>query len=413
MLINFKPSRALKSSEHRPSVQVITPAAQELKGEDIIPGRLTRAQWTDMLLQEDADEAVGEILDELLSKVMKGCLDVYTERQLPAFSASWAKSYLTQIVEHQILCLDEGEGPEGSKTEDSEPMPAIPDAWAQGCVPVLIRQPHLASQQVFFSVSSECLQFKLQREARVSQQCNVKVQTNSSLKQTETETSPRRPVSDKHCEVLSPRSPPKNEQKKKQHDSLLPKYVPGKLLPPLPCSTEKMEVRVENKNLEHSVYNHVTGLLHQRKNFQAIPKFDPSCLPRYSSVPQFGILDNNHTKLSSKKPSGLPKVEPKYNKQQTKQTVTLLEPLNNSKDQWTKFHRKEPLRLDTVVLAKSVSLLDPKEVEMKPARFNLSQSTNLRLIQSDVSVPVFSVDQVAAGPPPQVTPLLQPKNCDS
>ncbi|XP_042077155.1 uncharacterized protein C2orf81 homolog isoform X2 [Haplochromis burtoni] len=123
----------------RSSVQVISPAAQEQKGEDIIPGHLTRTQWTNMLLQEDADEAVGEILDELLRKVMKGCLDVYTESQ----------RYLTQIVEHQILCLDEGEGPvERSKTEDSEPVPPTSDAWAQGCVPVLIHQQHLAAQEV-------------------------------------------------------------------------------------------------------------------------------------------------------------------------------------------------------------------------------------------------------------------------
>ncbi|XP_026044398.1 uncharacterized protein C2orf81 homolog isoform X3 [Astatotilapia calliptera] len=123
----------------RSSVQVISPAAQEQKGEDIIPGHSTRTQWTNMLLQEDADEAVGEILDELLRKVMKGCLDVYTESQ----------RYLTQIVEHQILCLDEGEGPvERSKTEDSEPVPPTSDAWAQGCVPVLIHQQHLAAQEV-------------------------------------------------------------------------------------------------------------------------------------------------------------------------------------------------------------------------------------------------------------------------
>ncbi|XP_058491625.1 uncharacterized protein C2orf81 homolog isoform X2 [Solea solea] len=50
--------------------------------EYIVPGRLTKAQWTKALRQEHTDDIVGEIVDDLLNKVMEGCLKAHVKGQM-------------------------------------------------------------------------------------------------------------------------------------------------------------------------------------------------------------------------------------------------------------------------------------------------------------------------------------------
>ncbi|KAM7416489.1 hypothetical protein PAMA_018512 [Pampus argenteus] len=409
------------------SVQVTTPRTQDLEVEDIIPGRLTQVQWTDMFIQEDAEEAVCEIMEILLSQVMEGCFKAHIKSQLAPFSTSWAKYYLVQILERQFLCRDEGEGAEeASKTEDSEPMPATPDVWAQGCFPIV--HPTTSSKPTS-PQETDIGQAPGQTEPKINQQCNVMVQANNSLKQSAKEISLSKPFSGRRYKVLSPHSPQQINQKKKQQDHIFPKLVPSKFLPSLSCSSEKKDMEAEGECRAQSVHNRTTRSLHRHNNYQSMPKLDHSCLPQHYVVPQYEILDNNNTKPISRKPNQLSKLEPRYNKQQTKWTVASSKPLTIYENQPAKrrneadvslrklfpsTHRREEmmssgfLRLDAMHFAKGVSLLDPQAAEINPLEFKPQpQSTKLRPIQSDAALPLFSVDQFTTGPPPQVTPLFQ------
>ncbi|XP_029999711.1 uncharacterized protein C2orf81 homolog [Sphaeramia orbicularis] len=337
----------------RSSVQVTTPQMQDLEVEYIIPGQLTQNQWMDMLMHEEAEETVGEIMDELMCKVMEGCFKVYIERQMAPYSALWAITHLTEIVTQQFLCHDEGEkSEEASKTEDSEPLPAIPDSWAQGCVPIVYPMPpsYLISKQ-----EDNINELPKETETRVQtrEQHHLMAQTNISPKLSVKETSPIKPTDDRSYKRFVLHPPPNINQKKKQQKHSLSKTVLGKLLPSLSHSSEKKVMKTEAE--EHSVvHDHLPRLVNQHKEHQSIPKLEYSQLPRHFITPQYEIVDNNYTKNISKKPNRDSKVEQRCKKQESEWAVVPQKPQTSYVNQPAK-------RRDEVdVLVKRVSLPRPK-----------------------------------------------------
>ncbi|CAM9386275.1 unnamed protein product [Lampetra fluviatilis] len=106
---------------------------------DIIPGRLTEAEWLAMLDLEDGEMYVRDLLEELLECTMEECHKIYIQRQLIPFTVSQAKEALLNVIECRFLARDEGQLSvecDSSWQEDLEPQPCSIDTWAQGSVPI-------------------------------------------------------------------------------------------------------------------------------------------------------------------------------------------------------------------------------------------------------------------------------------
>lgn len=260
------------------------------------------------------------------------------------------------------------------------------------------------------------------------QQCHAKKELSSSPPQPgKKETSLSSPARSSHSKVPGPCPPLKL---KKQKMNLPTRPLPGQLLPPITPSTEREDVEIKSENTTILAADATTGSSHKLKSHPPIPKLDPSCLPQHRVLLQHMVLDNIMPKQclkSSGKPSQLAKLEAvsKHQRQKTASSSDLSElflkrdeadlRLSNSSSFTYEGSRKrmsssEPLRLDKMKLADGVSLLDPPVDDKDYLQSNLpGLSTDLNPIQSVAAMPLYSLEQVIAGPP-QVTPLFQPQN---
>ncbi|XP_028010156.2 uncharacterized protein C2orf81 homolog [Eptesicus fuscus] len=107
---------------------------------DIVPGRLTEAEWMMLTMVEEGEDVVGDILADLLGRVMDSAFKVYLTQQCIPFTISQAREAMLQIIEWRFLARDEGESAVAEDPtwgEDEEPLACTTDAWAQGSVPLM------------------------------------------------------------------------------------------------------------------------------------------------------------------------------------------------------------------------------------------------------------------------------------
>ncbi|EPY85487.1 hypothetical protein CB1_000376002 [Camelus ferus] len=94
---------------------------------DIVPGWLTETEWMGLTAREEGVDMAGDILADLLERVMDSAFRVYLSRQCIPFTISQAQEAMLQITEWRFLARDEGES---AVAEDP--------TWAR------TRNPHLA-----------------------------------------------------------------------------------------------------------------------------------------------------------------------------------------------------------------------------------------------------------------------------
>ncbi|XP_008252936.3 uncharacterized protein C2orf81 homolog isoform X2 [Oryctolagus cuniculus] len=125
---------------------------------DIVPGRLNEAEWIALTAVEEGEDVVGDILADLLARVMDSAFKVYLTQQCVPFTISQAREAMLQIAEWRFLARDEGESAVAQDPtwgEDEEPLPCTTDAWAQGSVPVLHGRLSEGQEETFQSEDTE------------------------------------------------------------------------------------------------------------------------------------------------------------------------------------------------------------------------------------------------------------------
>uniref|UniRef100_A0A8B9WTH8 Chromosome 2 open reading frame 81 n=1 Tax=Bos mutus grunniens TaxID=30521 RepID=A0A8B9WTH8_BOSMU len=136
----------------RSKAEKVRPPTVPVPQVDIVPGRLTEAEWIAFTALEEGEDVVGDILADLVARVIDSAFKVYLTQQCIPFTISQAREAMLQITEWRFLARDEGESAVAEDPtwgEDEEPLACTTDAWAQGSVPVLHARASMGLEETF------------------------------------------------------------------------------------------------------------------------------------------------------------------------------------------------------------------------------------------------------------------------
>ncbi|TNN28925.1 putative protein C2orf81 [Liparis tanakae] len=352
------PRSAVKSQadkRNRSSVRVTPPPSQD----DIVPGRLTRAQWTDMLM-EDADETAGEIMEELMTKVMDGCLQVYIERQE---DDDGQVPVQTEPGAHR-RCHVTAQTKSSPKQSEKETSPSM-------------------------RVSSECHEALSPRpapkiERKKKQWVHLPPVPSKLLPRLSCSAEKRDVHVEGHNSIHSLHDHTTGSSYHRKTEQPIQKLDPSCF--PRHCVFPQYEIVDYNDTKPNS--KKPSGL--------------STVKPRHSKQRTDCTVSSLKQLPSSKDQS--------TTFRRTDEAGVLMKTLSPSRQRKDRMLSSGSLRMDTMVWAKGVSLSDSQEVGINTHKCNPpAKSTKPRPIRSDVAVPMLSVDQVTTDPPPEVTPLFQSK----
>lgn len=73
---------------------------------DVVPGRVTVAEWSKICGVDDDDEFIGSLVEEIVESTLEKCYDKYIARQVCIITSIFFVVIFHIIHAHHLYCID-------------------------------------------------------------------------------------------------------------------------------------------------------------------------------------------------------------------------------------------------------------------------------------------------------------------